>query len=304
MDLGQRRRCRRPPRASSRISGGAIIAVGASPSLRLRSAPAGQRESNLAANPRPERGQLRDLALRLGRHFEHTFLGRKGFTGWIETFECRATKLPPGAGPARPRRTNRVHRRRRVLDGRLAVSELLVGGWRNRLRGERSPERPVARPARHEERATASAPVHWRRPLHNLRFRPPRRGPGARRPLRRCRGRAAGTHRFLQDVQAPRRSAHAHRGIVVMQDLTPDPRVACPSRSQGGRLPRGRLAGYPGQTEPMGREHGLLRWPPDGRPSTGGYTCAGPTVAHRLNGKRRGSGTADVSFRRGTCPTR
>ena len=82
------------------------------------------------------------------------------------------------------------------------------------------------------------------------------------------------------------------------------PRVACPSRSQGGRLPRGRLAGYPGPTEPMGPEHGLLRWPPDGRPSTGGYTCAGPTVAHRLNGKRRGSGTADVSFRRGTWPTR
>ena len=63
-------------------------------------------------------------------------------------------------------------------------------------------------------------------------------------------------------------------------------------------------AGYPGPAEPMCPEDCSLRRPPDGRPSTGGYTCAGPTGAHRLNGKRRGSGTADVYFRRGTWPTR
>ena len=46
------------------------------------------------------------------------------------------------------------------------------------------------------------------------------RGPGARCHLRRYRGRGPGTHRFLQDVRAPIRSAHDHRLTVVMQDLT------------------------------------------------------------------------------------
>jgi len=45
------------------------------------------------ADRRPEREQLREVATRLGTHFDDAFIGRKGFEGWLEAFEYLKAKL-------------------------------------------------------------------------------------------------------------------------------------------------------------------------------------------------------------------
>ncbi|MBI1894037.1 MAG: ATP-binding protein [Candidatus Rokubacteria bacterium] len=47
----------------------------------------------LLADRRPDRDQLKEVATRLGAHFDDAFIGRKGFDDWLEAFEYLKAKL-------------------------------------------------------------------------------------------------------------------------------------------------------------------------------------------------------------------
>jgi hypothetical protein len=55
------------------------------------------------ADRRPEREQLREVAMRLSGHFTDPFIGRKGFDTWLEAFEYLTTRLRPPAAKPRER---------------------------------------------------------------------------------------------------------------------------------------------------------------------------------------------------------
>ena len=262
MDLGQRRPCRRRPARRAGYPGGAFLAVGASP-LFASGVPPQARGSQPSRPTRALSGSS-------------SAISPSGLAGTSSTPSSGASASPAGSRPssAAPRSSRRAPAPPALTvpieffasgefwtDAPPSLSSWLAGGGTGFAANARPSALLLAPPAMRSEQpealqstggalSTTSASGHRDEGL----------APVA--PSDAAGGGAAGTHRFLQDVQAPRRSAHAHWGIVVMQDLTP--------------------------------EHGLLRWPPDGRPSTGGDTCPGPTVAHRLNGKGRGSGTAIV----------
>ncbi|MFQ5882038.1 MAG: ATP-binding protein [Candidatus Methylomirabilales bacterium] len=46
------------------------------------------------ADRRPEQEQLKEVATRLGAHFDDAFIGGKGFDDWLEAFEYLMAKLP------------------------------------------------------------------------------------------------------------------------------------------------------------------------------------------------------------------
>jgi len=86
------------------------------------------------ADRRPEQEQLKEVATRLGTHFDDAFIGRKGFDDWLEAFEYLKAKLPG-------RRTRGAHRLVLVIDeypylveNNLATSSLFQKGWDEVLR--------------------------------------------------------------------------------------------------------------------------------------------------------------------------
>ncbi len=81
------------------------------------------------ADRRPEPDQLKEVATRLGTHFDDPFIGRKGFDGWLEAFEYLKAKLPG-------RKTRRPHALALVIDeypylvdNNPATSSLFQKGW-------------------------------------------------------------------------------------------------------------------------------------------------------------------------------
>ncbi len=81
------------------------------------------------ADRRPEPDQLREVATRLGAHFDDPFIGRKGFESWLEAFEYLKAKLPG-------RKTRRPHDLVFVIDeypylveNNPATSSLFQKGW-------------------------------------------------------------------------------------------------------------------------------------------------------------------------------
>lgn len=81
------------------------------------------------ADRRPDRDQLKEVAVRLGAHMSDPFIGRKGFASWLEAFEYLQVRLQGRAG-ARP------HRMALVLDeypylaeNNPATSSLFQKGW-------------------------------------------------------------------------------------------------------------------------------------------------------------------------------
>src|SRR3972149_4272070 len=82
------------------------------------------------ADRRPEQEQLKEVATRLGTHFDDAFIGRKGFDDWLEAFEYLKAKLP-----ARKARGGR-HALALVIDeypylveNNPATSSLFQQGW-------------------------------------------------------------------------------------------------------------------------------------------------------------------------------
>lgn len=81
------------------------------------------------ADRRPEPDQLREVATRLGAHFDDQFIGRKGFDGWLEAFEYLKAKVPGG-------KARRPHGFVLVIDeypylveNNPATSSLFQKGW-------------------------------------------------------------------------------------------------------------------------------------------------------------------------------
>ncbi len=81
------------------------------------------------ADRRPERDQLKEVAVRLGVHMGDPFIGRKGFASWLEAFEYLQVRLQGRAG-------TRPHRMALVLDeypylveNNPATSSLFQKGW-------------------------------------------------------------------------------------------------------------------------------------------------------------------------------
>jgi hypothetical protein len=86
------------------------------------------------ADRRPEQEQLKEVATRLGTHFDDAFIGRKGFVDWLEAFEYLKAKLPK-------RRTRGAHHLVLVIDeypylveNNPATSSLFQKGWDEALR--------------------------------------------------------------------------------------------------------------------------------------------------------------------------
>jgi len=81
------------------------------------------------ADRRPEREQLGEVARRLGAHFGDAFIGRKGFTDWLEAFEYLKTRLS-GRQPRRRRRLVLVlDEYPYLVDNNPATSSLFQKGW-------------------------------------------------------------------------------------------------------------------------------------------------------------------------------
>lgn len=81
------------------------------------------------ADRRPEPDQLKEVATRLGAHFDDPFIGRKGFDGWLEAFEYLKAKLPQ-------RKTRNPHELVLAIDeypylveNNPATSSLFQKGW-------------------------------------------------------------------------------------------------------------------------------------------------------------------------------
>ncbi len=81
------------------------------------------------ADRRPEREQLKEVAARLGAYVGDSFIGRKGFESWLETFEYLEARVRGRAGP-------RPHRLALILDeypylaeNNPATSSLFQKGW-------------------------------------------------------------------------------------------------------------------------------------------------------------------------------
>ena len=83
----------------------------------------------ILADRRPEREQLREVAARLGAHFDDAFIGRKGFENWLEAFEYLATRLRPEATPAGARLLLILDEYPYLVENNPATSSLFQKGW-------------------------------------------------------------------------------------------------------------------------------------------------------------------------------
>ena len=81
------------------------------------------------ADRRPEREQLREVAVRLGGHFTDTFIGRKGFDTWLEAFEYLATRLRPAGTKAAERLVLILDEYPYLAENNHATSSLFQKGW-------------------------------------------------------------------------------------------------------------------------------------------------------------------------------
>jgi hypothetical protein len=81
------------------------------------------------ADRRPEREQLREVAVRLGGHFSDTFIGRKGFDTWLEAFEYLATRLRPAGTKAAKRLVLILDEYPYLVENNSATSSLFQKGW-------------------------------------------------------------------------------------------------------------------------------------------------------------------------------
>jgi AAA+ ATPase superfamily predicted ATPase len=83
----------------------------------------------ILADRRPEREQLREVAARLGAHFDDAFIGRKGFENWLEAFEYLAARLRPDAAPAGVRLLLILDEYPYLVENNPATSSLFQKGW-------------------------------------------------------------------------------------------------------------------------------------------------------------------------------
>jgi AAA+ ATPase superfamily predicted ATPase len=81
------------------------------------------------ADRRPEREQLREIAARLGAHFQDPLIGRKGFDTWLEAFEFLAAHLRPGKTMAAGRLALILDEYPYLVENNSATSSLFQKGW-------------------------------------------------------------------------------------------------------------------------------------------------------------------------------
>jgi AAA+ ATPase superfamily predicted ATPase len=84
----------------------------------------------LLADRRPDRDQLKEVATRLGAHFDDAFIGRKGFDDWLEAFEYLKAKLPAKKGRGGPHGLALViDEYPYLVENNPATSSLFQKGW-------------------------------------------------------------------------------------------------------------------------------------------------------------------------------
>ena len=84
----------------------------------------------LLADRRPERDQLKEVATRVGTHFDDVFIGRKGFNDWLEAFEYLKAKLPARKGRDGPHILALViDEYPYLVENNPATSSLFQKGW-------------------------------------------------------------------------------------------------------------------------------------------------------------------------------
>ncbi|MBP1779256.1 MAG: hypothetical protein H6Q86_5267 [candidate division NC10 bacterium] len=83
----------------------------------------------ILADRRPEREQLREVAARLGAHFNDAFIGRKGFDTWLEAFEYVAMRFRTRAAQTRERLLLILDEYPYLVENNPATSSLFQKGW-------------------------------------------------------------------------------------------------------------------------------------------------------------------------------
>lgn len=81
------------------------------------------------ADRRPERAQLREVATRLGTHFDDGFIGRKGFEGWLEVFEYLKAKLSGQRPKGGHRLVLALDEYPYLVENNPATSSVFQKGW-------------------------------------------------------------------------------------------------------------------------------------------------------------------------------
>jgi len=81
------------------------------------------------ADRRPEREQLREVAARLGAHFQDPLIGRKGFDTWLEAFEFLAARLRLVGTKAAERLALILDEYPYLVENNAATSSLFQKGW-------------------------------------------------------------------------------------------------------------------------------------------------------------------------------
>ena len=81
------------------------------------------------ADRRPEPDQLREVATRLGTRFDDPFIGRKGFTDWLEAFEYLKAKVPGKRARGSHRLVLVIDEYPYLVENNPATSSLFQKGW-------------------------------------------------------------------------------------------------------------------------------------------------------------------------------
>ncbi len=94
----------------------------------------GKRAVYVLADRRPEREQLKEVAIRLGAYFGDDFIGRKGFEHWLEAFEYLKAKLPRKTATAVHKLVLAIDEYPYLVENNQATSSLFQKGWDETLR--------------------------------------------------------------------------------------------------------------------------------------------------------------------------
>ncbi|MBI4609170.1 MAG: ATP-binding protein [Candidatus Rokubacteria bacterium] len=81
------------------------------------------------ADRRPDPDQLKEVAARLGTHFDDPFIGRKGFAGWLEAFEYLNARLPRGKTRKPHELVLAIDEYPYLVENNPATSSLFQKGW-------------------------------------------------------------------------------------------------------------------------------------------------------------------------------
>jgi hypothetical protein len=81
------------------------------------------------ADRRPEREQLKEVAVRVGAHFGDAFIGRKGFDGWVEAFEYIQAKLAGRESRGSKHLALVIDEYPYLVENNQATSSLFQKGW-------------------------------------------------------------------------------------------------------------------------------------------------------------------------------